>query len=151
VLIFFDKIISKYTPDIYPKFANVLIAGASTNRNTVPRPSRPNAATEAAEKYAENHAKQIIKKVDNCPITDFGRERKHMPQFDFSLVVSSIDWDDDGFEYALFEAGCDDALVSFDKGFVVLDFTRQENNLAHAVATAIKDVESTGAKVVRRA
>jgi len=83
------------------------------------------------------------------PIADLGRERKVMPQFDFSLVVSGLDLDEDGFEDALFEAGCDDALVSIVKGFVVLDFARQEKNLAHAVASAIMDVESTGAHVVR--
>lgn len=72
-----------------------------------------------------------------------------MPHFEFSLIVSGIDLDDDGFEDRLFEAGCDDALVSVVKGLVVLDFTRQEKNLAHAVDSAIKDVEGTGAKVVR--
>lgn len=72
-----------------------------------------------------------------------------MQHFEFSLIVSGLDPDDDAFEDRLFEAGCDDALVSMVKGFVVLDFTRQEKNFAHAVATAIKDVESTGAHVVR--
>jgi hypothetical protein len=72
-----------------------------------------------------------------------------MPHFEFSLIVSGLDPDDDAFEDKLFEAGCDDAVVSVVKGCVVLDFTRQEKNLAHAVDSAINDVESTGAKVVR--
>ncbi|NQV56373.1 MAG: hypothetical protein HQ503_10985 [Rhodospirillales bacterium] len=72
-----------------------------------------------------------------------------MPQFEFSLIVSGVDPEEDAFEDRFYEAGCDDALVSIVKGLVVLDFTRQEKNFVHAVDSAIKDVESTGAKVVR--
>lgn len=72
-----------------------------------------------------------------------------MPKFEFTLVISGLDPDDETFEDRLFEAGCKDALVSVVKGSVLLDFTREAKNFAHAVGSAIDDVQKTGARVVR--
>ncbi len=72
-----------------------------------------------------------------------------MAQFEFILVIVGIDPNDDAFEDRLYEAGCDDALVSVVKGSVVLDFTREAKNFAHAVSSAIQDVQRAGAQVVR--
>jgi len=72
-----------------------------------------------------------------------------MPKFEFSLVVSNIAAMDDAFEDRLHEAGCDDALLSIIKGSVVLDFTRNAKNFVHAVASAVRDVQKTGAEILR--
>lgn len=72
-----------------------------------------------------------------------------MPQFEFSLVLSGIDPDEAAFEDRFYEAGCDDALVSVVKGCVVLDFTREAKNFAHAIGSAIEEVRKCGASVVR--
>jgi transcriptional regulator with XRE-family HTH domain len=72
-----------------------------------------------------------------------------MPKFEFTLVITGIDPNDDAFEDRLYEAGCDDALVSVVKGAVVLDFVREAKNFTHAVASAILDARKAGADVVR--
>lgn len=72
-----------------------------------------------------------------------------MPQFEFSLVIAGLDPNDDAFEDQLYDAGCDDALVSVVKGSVVIDFTRTAKNFVHAVGSAIQDVREAGARVIR--
>lgn len=72
-----------------------------------------------------------------------------MAQFEFTLVIVDVDYNDDAFEDRFYEAGCDDALISVVKGSVVLDFTRDAKNFAHAVSSAIQNVRSTGARIVR--
>ena len=72
-----------------------------------------------------------------------------MAEFEFTLVVAGLDPNDEGIEDRLYEAGCDDALVSVIKATVVLDFTREAKNFAHALASAISDVRRAGARVVR--
>jgi hypothetical protein len=51
----------------------------------------------------------------------------------------------------LYEAGCDDALISRCDGVVSMDFTRTAPSLRDAITSAIRDVESAGigARVVR--
>lgn len=72
-----------------------------------------------------------------------------MQTFEFTLVVSGLDPGEEGFEDRLYEAGCDDALVSIVKGSLVLDFAREAKNLTHALVSAIQDVQRAGARVVR--
>ncbi|MGE0119937.1 MAG: hypothetical protein AB7S71_24445 [Dongiaceae bacterium] len=70
-------------------------------------------------------------------------------KFEFAIVAEGLDPDADDFEDRLFDAGCSDALVSVIKGSIVLDFTREGKNFAHAVTSAIRDVKAAGAEVVR--
>ena len=70
-----------------------------------------------------------------------------MSKFDFSLVLSNVDPDDDLLEDRLYQAGCDDALVNVIRGNVVLDFTREAKNFTHAVVSACLDVQKTGATI----
>lgn len=72
-----------------------------------------------------------------------------MAKFEFTVIADGVDLDDDAFEDRFFEAGCSDALISIVKGNVVLDFTREAKNLAHAVATALRDVHRAGARARR--
>lgn len=72
-----------------------------------------------------------------------------MRNFDFAIIADGVDLNDETFVDRFFEAGCSDALISVVKGNVVLDFTREAKNLAHAVATAIRDVHRAGARARR--
>jgi len=49
----------------------------------------------------------------------------------------------------LFEAGCDDATVSLQKGLLVLEFDREARTFVHAIMTALQDVAKTGAVIER--
>lgn len=51
---------------------------------------------------------------------------------------------------ALFEAGCDDALVGSSQGVQFMDFDREAGSVDEAVRSAVADVESVeGLKVAR--
>jgi hypothetical protein len=69
----------------------------------------------------------------------------------FTLVLSGVTEVTTEVEGALFEAGCDDALVLSRDGVVYLDFDRERPSFREAVLSAITDVEQAdiGAKVVR--
>lgn len=71
-----------------------------------------------------------------------------MEQWSFTLIVSGFDHAADGFEDALFEAGCDDATVSVQRGLLVLDFQREAAGLAGAIKSAIADVRRAGGDVI---
>lgn len=62
--------------------------------------------------------------------------------YNFTLVLSGVNDQTNGLEDALFEAGCDDALINFRNGTVYLDFDREAISFEEAVISAIKQVES---------
>jgi hypothetical protein len=53
------------------------------------------------------------------------------------------------FEDRFFEAGCDDATISFQKGVIILEFAREASNFIKALASAPSDVQRAGARVER--
>lgn len=61
--------------------------------------------------------------------------------YTFTLVLGGVNEQTDGLEDALFNAGCDDALVNFRNGTVYLDFDREANSLEEAILSAIQAVE----------
>ncbi|ALR77508.1 helix-turn-helix transcriptional regulator [[Enterobacter] lignolyticus] len=65
-----------------------------------------------------------------------------MPTFHFMLTLSGVTTATPGLEDALYEAGCDDALVCFYGTAVYLEFDRRRESLETAVLSAIQDVES---------
>ena len=67
----------------------------------------------------------------------------------FTLEVSGIDIGRENYEDALFEAGCDDALIAVVNGTLFLDFHRDGLSLQDAVKSASREVELAGGKVVR--
>ena len=69
--------------------------------------------------------------------------------FAFTLEVSGIDTGRENYEDALFEAGCDDALIAVVNGTMFLDFHRGGFSFEDAVKSASRDVEAAGGKVVR--
>ncbi|MEX2344749.1 MAG: hypothetical protein WD604_03990 [Balneolaceae bacterium] len=66
-----------------------------------------------------------------------------MEVHEFTLVIETPDGLIDGLEDTLFEAGCDDATLSFRKGIAYLDFDREAGDLESAVISAIQQVEQT--------
>lgn len=63
--------------------------------------------------------------------------------YQFTLLLDNVRTDNPRLEDSLFEAGCDDALISSKAGAVYLDFDREEKSLEQAIISAINDVESS--------
>lgn len=74
---------------------------------------------------------------------------KKTPTFEFAIVASGLDPEADNFFDRFYDAGCDDATIAFQKGHIILDFTREAETLEGAIASAIADVAKAGAKVER--
>ena len=69
--------------------------------------------------------------------------------FEFSIIASGLDREAPDFESRFYDAGCDDATVSFQKGHIIVDFTREAENFEAAVSSAVEAVTAAGAKVDR--
>ncbi len=63
--------------------------------------------------------------------------------YQFTLVLKGVDENTPELEDALYNAGCNDALINFREGTVYLDFDRKANTLKEAVISAIRDIESS--------
>jgi hypothetical protein len=72
-----------------------------------------------------------------------------MPKFQLTIIASGLNPEAADFEDHFFEAGCSDATISFQKGAIILEFTREARNFAHALVSAIIDVRKAGAHVER--
>mmetsp|Transcript_26646 Transcript_26646/g.37387 ORF Transcript_26646/g.37387 Transcript_26646/m.37387 type:complete len:87 (+) Transcript_26646:50-310(+) len=71
-----------------------------------------------------------------------------MNTFEFTIVATGLDPFADDFEERFFEAGCDDATVSLQKGALVVDFTREADTFEEAVTSALSNIRQTGARVL---
>ena len=75
-----------------------------------------------------------------------------MPTHHFTLIVEGPDLQESALVDALYEAGCDDALVGRVDSVQYLDFSREAPTLEAAVLSAVHDVERVeGVEVVRLA
>ena len=72
-----------------------------------------------------------------------------MKTFDFSIIASGLDPEADDFADRFFNAGCDDATISFQKGHVIVDFAREADSIDAAICSAVECVEKAGAQVNR--
>jgi predicted DNA-binding transcriptional regulator AlpA len=72
-----------------------------------------------------------------------------MKMHEFCIVASGLDPLADDFEQRFYDAGCDDATISFQKGHIIVDFAREAASFDAAIASAIEAVSTTGAKVDR--
>ncbi len=72
-----------------------------------------------------------------------------MKTYEFTIVASGPDPRADDFEDRFYNAGCDDATISFQKGAIVLEFAREAVTFAKALTSAFSDVQRAGAKVER--
>lgn len=73
-----------------------------------------------------------------------------MRKYNFTLIASGIDPALNEIEVdRLYEAGCDDATVSTQKGFIVLEFDREGRNFISALFSAIANVQKAGGVIER--
>ena len=72
-----------------------------------------------------------------------------MKVFEFSIIASGLDPKADDFESRFYDAGCDDATVSFQKGHIIVDFSREAESIEAAIESAVNCVTAAGAKVDR--
>lgn len=72
-----------------------------------------------------------------------------MRTYEFAIVASGLDPQDEDFEARFYRAGCDDATISFQRGRIIADFAREAGSPEDAVVSAIEDVMKAGATVER--
>lgn len=72
-----------------------------------------------------------------------------MKKYEFSIIASGLDPTTEDFEQRFYDAGCDDALIAFQKGHTIVDFAREATSISAAIASAIKNVQAAGATVDR--
>ncbi len=72
-----------------------------------------------------------------------------MKIYEFTIIASGLDPEAEDFEDRFFEAGCDDATISFQKGAIIIEFHREAVSFSKAVASAYEAVRRAGAKVER--
>jgi hypothetical protein len=72
-----------------------------------------------------------------------------MTTYEFCIIASGLDPTAEDFEARFYDAGCDDATVSFQKGHIIVDFAREANSIDDAISSAIEAVASAGAKIDR--
>ncbi len=99
----------------------------------------------------ERHETQAIMRVrSNEPSTVVRiKQRAKMKTFEFSIVASGLDPEAEDFEQRFYDAGCDDATIAFQKGHIIVDFSREADSLEDALASAVGDVAQTGARIDR--
>lgn len=71
-----------------------------------------------------------------------------MKTFEFTIIASGFQIDEP-FEDALFQAGCDDATLSVQKGVLIAEFAREAVSFSRAVASACQNVHEAGFRVER--
>ena len=67
----------------------------------------------------------------------------------FAIIASGLNPNDEDFEDRLFEAGCDDTTISFQKGMIIIEFAREAATFSKALISACSDVRRSGAKIER--
>lgn len=72
-----------------------------------------------------------------------------MKNHEFTIIASGFDPARDEFVNRLFEAGCDDATVSFQKGVAILSFDREAVSFSKAILSALENVIAAGGKAER--
>lgn len=70
-----------------------------------------------------------------------------MECYSFTLVLSGFEEITEAIENALFDAGCDDALLGVHSGSPYLAFDREAESLEEAIKSAIKNVEGCGQNI----
>jgi hypothetical protein len=72
-----------------------------------------------------------------------------MKEFEFCIIASGLDPESENFEQRFYDAGCDDATIAFQKGRIIVDFTRAAHSIEDAIVSAMKAVQAAGARVER--
>lgn len=71
-----------------------------------------------------------------------------MRTYEFTIIASGLDPKADDFEARFYDAGCDDATVSFQKGHILVDFAREAESAEDAIASAVEDVKAAAHALV---
>jgi len=72
-----------------------------------------------------------------------------MKTYEFTIVASGLNLMPDDFDTCFYDAGCDDATISFQKGHIIIDFAREASDVCEAYASAVEAVLVWGATVDR--
>lgn len=72
-----------------------------------------------------------------------------MKKFEFAIIASGVDPEDEDFEDIFYEAGCADATISFQKGVIIVEFTRKAVTFSQAVISACENLRAAGATIER--
>jgi hypothetical protein len=72
-----------------------------------------------------------------------------MNVFEFTIIASGLDPQAGDFETRFYEAGCDDATISFQNGQIIVDFAREATSIDAALSTAAANVAKAGATIHR--
>lgn len=72
-----------------------------------------------------------------------------MQSYEFTFIASGVDPESSGLEDRFYEAGCDDATLSFMKGLLAVNFDREAETYVHAVVSAYHSVVKAGVTVER--
>ncbi|HEY8595624.1 MAG TPA: hypothetical protein VIL84_10305 [Devosiaceae bacterium] len=72
-----------------------------------------------------------------------------MAEYEFTIIASGLDPEAEDFEQHFYDAGCDDATISFQKGHIIVDFAREAPSVDAAISSAITAVRAAGATVDR--
>lgn len=72
-----------------------------------------------------------------------------MDIYEFTIVASGIEVENDEWHNRFYEAGCSDALLTIQRGLFALHFDREACSFREAIIAACADVRSAGALVVR--
>ena len=65
-------------------------------------------------------------------------------EYEFTLILSGVSELTPEVLDALYEAGCDDALIGMRDGTAYAEFCREADSLPQAVSSAVKNVETAG-------
>lgn len=72
-----------------------------------------------------------------------------MTTHEFTVIASGLDAQAPDYEDRFFEAGCDDATLSYQRGLIIAEFAREAPTMASAIVSAIDNVRAAGANVER--
>lgn len=72
-----------------------------------------------------------------------------MKVHEFTIIASGLHPDADDLANRFYEADCDDAALSFQKGVIILEFAREAQTFSAAIISACVDVMKAGAVVER--
>jgi len=72
-----------------------------------------------------------------------------MKKFEFAIIASGIHPEDEDFDDRLYEAGCADATLAYQKGVIIIEFNRKAVSFSQAVISACESVRAAGAKIER--
>lgn len=67
-----------------------------------------------------------------------------MAFYNFTLTLSGVTYETEGLEDALYESGCDDALICAYGNSVYVEFDREAESLDEAISSAVENIESAG-------